>query len=263
MPESELRICYRLSEFRNSKGITRAALAKQIGINQFSLANIERGLAPVRFTVGYNFCQAFNRSMMWLATGRPPLSVFTPASREILRRFGNKWLFSQAYAEGLGAFVEAELGRIAESAGTSLHELDHLIILSNARVGAGSHAEEHFERTVDFINSWKQGMTDDQKIAFANQLADVCFRFYNGPGGKNNLTDSSLKGNTSSVKSEIKRLMVRVKKFAGLAGNKAALAKYLHVAPPRISEWLSGKKEPGGEYTLRLLKWVTEQEREK
>ena len=30
------RICYRLSEFRNSKGITRAALAKQIGINQFS-----------------------------------------------------------------------------------------------------------------------------------------------------------------------------------------------------------------------------------
>ena len=67
------------------------------------------------------------------------------------------------------------------------------------QVGAGSHAEEHFERTVDFINSWKQGMTDDQKIAFANQLADVCiFRFYNDSGGKNNLTDSSLKGNTSS-----------------------------------------------------------------
>jgi transcriptional regulator with XRE-family HTH domain len=47
-----------------------------------------------------------------------------------------------------------------------------------------------------------------------------------------------------------------VNRKASKPGAKAELAKELDVAPARISEWLSGKKEPGGEYTLRLLNWV-------
>ena len=39
-------------------------------------------------------------------------------------------------------------------------------------------------------------------------------------------------------------------------GAKAELARALKVAPARISEWLSGEKEPGGDYTIKLLNWV-------
>ena len=43
---------------------------------------------------------------------------------------------------------------------------------------------------------------------------------------------------------------------AARPGAKADLARELKVAPARITEWLSGKKEPGGDYALRLQKWV-------
>lgn len=71
------------------------------------------------------------------------------------------------------------------------------------------------------------------------------------------LTEDSLKGNTGGdMKTEVQKLIERVKRKAAAPGARADLARTLDVAPARVSEWLSGKKEPGGEYALRLLKWV-------
>lgn len=77
---------------------------------------------------------------------------------------------------------------------------------------------------------------------------------------KYRLTSSSLKSNNADVQSEIQKLMERVKRKSSMPGAKADLARKLGVAPARISEWLSGAKEPGGDYTLRLLRWVSQQE---
>lgn len=77
------------------------------------------------------------------------------------------------------------------------------------------------------------------------------------PEPKKALTPISLKSNVEAgMKSEIQKLIERVNQKASKPGVKAALAKELKVAPARISEWLSGKKEPGGNYALRLLNWV-------
>ncbi|HXC35968.1 MAG TPA: hypothetical protein VNV43_08845 [Candidatus Acidoferrales bacterium] len=77
------------------------------------------------------------------------------------------------------------------------------------------------------------------------------------------LTANSLKGKThAGMKTEIQKLIERVKRKASKPGAKTALAKDLRVAPARISEWLSGEKEPGGEYTLQLLQWVEQEERQ-
>lgn len=65
--------------------------------------------------------------------------------------------------------------------------------------------------------------------------------------------------NTTSVKSEIEKLAVRLKRATSPPGKKAELARHMKVAPARVSEWLSGQ-EPGGEYALKLLRWVSEQE---
>ena len=77
------------------------------------------------------------------------------------------------------------------------------------------------------------------------------------------LTSISLKSKEWGVKSEVKKLIERVKRKASARGAKLQLARALGVAPARISEWLSGEKEPGGEYTLKLLHWVEQQERQK
>jgi transcriptional regulator with XRE-family HTH domain len=70
------------------------------------------------------------------------------------------------------------------------------------------------------------------------------------------LTGSSPKGKVEGVKSEIQKLIDQVKRKASGPGAKSQLARTLGVSPARISEWLSGKKEPGGDYALRLQKWV-------
>jgi DNA-binding transcriptional regulator YiaG len=63
----------------------------------------------------------------------------------------------------------------------------------------------------------------------------------------------------SQVMSEIEKLVARLKRVAAKPGKKSELARYMGVAPARVSEWLAGQ-EPGGEYALKLLQWVTRQE---
>jgi DNA-binding transcriptional regulator YiaG len=77
------------------------------------------------------------------------------------------------------------------------------------------------------------------------------------------LTTISLKSKERGVKTEVQKLIELVKRKASKPGAKSQLARTLGVAPARISEWLSGEKEPGGEYTLQLLHWVEQQERQK
>jgi transcriptional regulator with XRE-family HTH domain len=80
---------------------------------------------------------------------------------------------------------------------------------------------------------------------------------------KKGLTSLSLKSKAWGMKSEVQKLIEQVKRKASKPGAKSQLARALGVAPARISEWLSGEKEPGGEYTLKLLHWVEQQERQK
>lgn len=63
--------------------------------------------------------------------------------------------------------------------------------------------------------------------------------------------------------SEIQHLIKRLKIATAFPGMKGKLAADMKVPRPRVSEWLTGKKEPGGDTTLRLLKWVERQERAK
>ena len=53
------------------------------------------------------------------------------------------------------------------------------------------------------------------------------------------------------------RLFARVRRLTRERGSKQRLADTLGVAAPRLSEWLRGDVEPGGESALHLLEWVT------
>lgn len=39
-------------------------------------------------------------------------------------------------------------------------------------------------------------------------------------------------------------------------GRVSALAKFLGVAQPHVSAWLTGQQQPSGEYTLRIQQWM-------
>lgn len=87
-----------------------------------------------------------------------------------------------------------------------------------------------------------------------------------GPDAPNTafpLDEVTLKSNMPPVQPEVSKLMRRLEDATKIPGTKAKLARLLDVAPSRISEWLSGTKEPGGEYTLKLLRWIEKYEHDK
>jgi predicted XRE-type DNA-binding protein len=73
------------------------------------------------------------------------------------------------------------------------------------------------------------------------------------------LTEITELRKTTEVKT-LASLIERIKQLTSPIGMKGKLAKALGVPQPRVSEWLSGKTEPGGETTLRLLAWATAHE---
>ena len=65
--------------------------------------------------------------------------------------------------------------------------------------------------------------------------------------------------NVQHVKSEtpeLPELISSLRKATAKRGMKAVLSRAMGVSLPRISEWLAGTREPGGEYALRLKRWV-------
>jgi transcriptional regulator with XRE-family HTH domain len=82
------------------------------------------------------------------------------------------------------------------------------------------------------------------------------------------LTDAETSLRIPQVKAQLPNLLERLKKATAETGKKSALAKFLssalktNVPLASVSRWLSGEREPGGEVTLQLLKWVELQERQ-
>lgn len=66
--------------------------------------------------------------------------------------------------------------------------------------------------------------------------------------------------NNLKVPLTFRELLERLNSAASGYGKKSALAAHMGVALTTISVWLSGKREPGGETTLRLLEWVLAEE---
>ena len=74
------------------------------------------------------------------------------------------------------------------------------------------------------------------------------------------LTEVTQQGNIATMQSEIAKMIERLKQATSPRGKKADLARFMDIDPPRVSEWLSGSRQPSGETTLRLLHWVEQQE---
>jgi hypothetical protein len=83
-----------------------------------------------------------------------------------------------------------------------------------------------------------------------------------GPKEKWALTDVAVSGKLAPVKSQLKNLLADLNRLTSEPGTKTKLADFLGAPLTSVSRWLSGEREPGGETTLQMLRWVQEQERQ-
>jgi transcriptional regulator with XRE-family HTH domain len=100
----------------------------------------------------------------------------------------------------------------------------------------------------------------DKRINFSKGWDSLGWILYSD-GGKD-LTDTQASGTLSAVKPQLPDLVARLKSATEEPGKMTELAKAVGAPLASVSRWLSGKREPGGEATLQMLKWVEHQERQ-
>jgi transcriptional regulator with XRE-family HTH domain len=77
----------------------------------------------------------------------------------------------------------------------------------------------------------------------------------------NMLTNTESDAKLPPVKSQLENLLADLNHLTKESGKKTELADFLGAPLASVSRWLSGEREPGGETTLKMLRWVEQQER--
>jgi transcriptional regulator with XRE-family HTH domain len=168
----------------------------------------------------------------------------------------------------------AELFKIARALGVPMESFFDAIPYVEPPIEALCHPL--YETPVDFLSpkarkdvaTMLELMSTPQGIEAYRQITEILFRGVGAPQAadektsKQVLTSISVSANVSAMQSEIKRLRDRLNRATAAKGMKTQLAAKMGVPLPCISDWLSGKREPAGDTTLRLLHWVEQQERQ-
>jgi transcriptional regulator with XRE-family HTH domain len=273
--DRERAICARVLEVRRAKGWSQSQLAHVLEISLNQLASIEYGRTPLRYGTADRFCRVVMLSQRWLAEGKDPRDEFIFVATQLQDRIPQALLFSQAYDHFLKREMDAFFSKwkdISERAKTvsQIEELRELMPPIVGTVGPRNAFNITSAWLADAIQSTPDYLLQDLASAIGStirhfktkhvkELADYEKREKElGAKKKRLLTSITPQGNDRGV--SFADLIRRLRKAAMAHGKKAQLASFMRVEMPRVSEWLSGRKEPGGKNTLRLLQWLATQE---
>jgi transcriptional regulator with XRE-family HTH domain len=265
LAQREIDIGRRLRKARQALGCSRGYLALHIGVASSAIKRIELGRVPLRYSLGARIIGFLRISAHWLATGIGDMHFPYPAPD----------LDLQGQPEALFSYVFDTVvhPQFSERQEFSLFSVMAIMSKTPPQFPAGMDANFYFQNAIehlqDLFDHSPQEIRGDlvQRIiraasGFSLDHTDELEKGYSKLTQNKLLTRCSLKRKYSEMHSEFERLILRLKRATRKRGSKARLALELNVKLPRVSEWLSCKKEPGGNTTLRLLNWVERAEAE-
>ena len=236
----------RLRASRKARGLTLQALSRLIGCDAGYLSQLENGKAtnPSELLLrGAELNLGVGRE--WLRTGLGEkggvlqVDTFEADPRALARFFTDQIRPVKKLVDDLTKCLEA---------------LDDLAARMAASPPGANVSYSDFTR----VATQSENQRGETAVELASQTQEE---------SRNDvLTDSS---SIARTKADVKiapqwpELKKRLQKATAAIGSKPALAKVLSVDPTQISQWLSesqSAREPGGDYALRMLKWVELQE---
>jgi transcriptional regulator with XRE-family HTH domain len=288
IPKREIEIGQRVREGREFKGLTQQACSDLTGIERSTLANYEAGVTALTYEKSRRICYRLNVNQRWLATGIQPQIPYFDLSPNLEFSIKENSLFSKAFDDILRPEIERRFAELIQFLGedavmTGNYEdaiFDNLHLVGEE---AGPAAAFYITKAIAMRGKL---MPEPLQAKFAQTLmkAEQSFLNHNreeieklsevsrsvekaiqkGIGNtKFGLTVKVTSLTSDFVKPVLPKLIERLRRATKHHGSKAALAKWLGVHRQMVTDWLSGKQEPGGEITLRLLQWVEQQERQK
>ena len=288
MPVEEKAVCTRLRRFRDWMELSQAEFSVLAGLGQRTYASYEYQRSQLNYPAAVSILQAAHwLNPNWLAEGLEPMVG------------GRRYQYPDPASLGIGprtSFRDAYL-RFLKVALLACPRGAYLPPWPRLQIFGGEPTVEGRLRDADKFHSllarWLSWLPDSHVRHFWDELfrrsAQIAARYPRDSDERANakrlaeimeflvrrhqlealqifsslpLTSPSLKSRTPGV--DIRtlgelRAVLRAK--ITQKGDMARMARALIVPQARVSEWLSGKKEPGGKMTLRLLEWIKEPER--
>jgi transcriptional regulator with XRE-family HTH domain len=263
--ERQKLIGVRLRTFREALQIHRTKFALSIGLGSERMASYESGRAMLPYDVFYAIARRYHLSALWLAGdgGNSKRENEFNDSRFINEIKGRR-LFTDVYDTYLAADLKAE-SELAEKAVKDgpdvildlLSKLDDEKLPVEFRLTLArkliSPLTLFYGRLNDHRQLQRQANTKLNEVLTASEFNSA----------NNELTNQVESLTTGHMQPVLPKLIERLNRATGVRGRKTELAAWLGVHRQSVTDWLSGKQEPGGEITLRLLTWVEQQERQK
>jgi transcriptional regulator with XRE-family HTH domain len=260
-----------LRVFRLETKLSQVAFAQALGIGSSRLASYEHGRVPIRYALAKRIGERFGVNLAWLADGVGPMTPYDPMHIDLECKIPPDCLLSEGYDKALKPLVERDLsGRAA---------LTKLGGKTGYTVPLGVPAEQYMEyQTVGGVREVVRGLPPELRRAFFHALGAAVREFVREhqvrvqgifgsfpvktEGERKLLTQPSTSEKVSFVKSQLDNLLAGLDRIIKQPGKKTELAEFLGAPLASVSRWLSGKREPGREITLKMLRWVEYQERQ-
>jgi transcriptional regulator with XRE-family HTH domain len=272
--KKDLEIAKRVRLMRKAQKCSRAFLATKSGTHHQAIVRIEIGRTPLKYGLATRLVWALSCNPAWLATGKgKPDSYFRLPDAKSLGVHEDA-CFSDVFEQHLAPAFDCKSGLIVTPGSEPEIRYSSAMMLRGfidewfCEVPDGYVQELTGEIQAHVANLLAKWPTDSGQMVLARkiwfkQLADILQHTNNDSAQKSALDDVTANGNHTNVKEKLPTLLARLNKATSGRGAKSALAKYMGVPLPNVSQWLSGDREPSGETTLQLLNWVEHQERKK
>ena len=264
--KQDREIAARIKEIRQSSKCTRAYLAHLIGVAPAAITRIELGRVPLKYALAHSIFYSLQINPQWAATGKgaPKGYVSLPSAADL--KVTENALFSEVCSTHLSQLFK----KTTADSESEIIMRNHLgkkaafwveAMFRDIPDGHVAEFQKHLEKSAaEFFSKCPK---EEPKRIFLRRLWYKKFSLNcEHEAAKKEFDIITVKSNAVGVKSEIEGLVNRLRRATTKPGKKAELARFMNVAPARVSEWLSGQ-EPGGENALRLLRWVEQQERQK
>lgn len=245
-----LEIARRLARARRAADLSQKDLASRVGLSRDQLATVEQGRTPLRFWPGWEMCRELGINQIWLITGSGPTHPFLNLDLHSVKVLLEE---RSLLYEMCTSILRERLNRLSSTLAPIQPER------SRARRGPSILIEfspEDARQRIVRLRSQAQALLREadrlaEQVAISEELRDE----------KKHLAKVALERNIPSM-TEMQDVITRLRKAAQQRGKKAELSIHLGVAKARVSEWLRKEKPvmPSGETTLKLLRWVQEQE---
>jgi transcriptional regulator with XRE-family HTH domain len=263
MNQHEREICARFKLTRERLNQSERNLAMLLGVSRDQLAGVEYARTPLNSGIAFSLAKYTGCNLNWLAEGTGPERGPLP-SPDLIGQISPRSIFSTAWKAHLKKALTPgtkHFGQNWEGSQDSL-EIGGLSALDYSK----EEIEGYFNKLPpelhwNFFADITKACRDFEQM---NRTKIVELNAHGGKTQNKNLTHAETPAKLPGiVKPQLPSLLERLKQATKETGKMSALADYLKVPLASVSRWLSGKREPGGEITLQMLKWVEAQERQK